>query len=142
MILPDVNLLIYAYNSVDPRYERARSWWEAAVEGPVPVGLAWPAISGFIRLMTHPRVLTTPMNVDDATRRVRTWLDHPNITVLQPGKRFASLFLHALNALGAAGNMTTDAYLASLAIEHQAELHSNDADFSRFPGLRWSNPLQ
>jgi predicted nucleic acid-binding protein len=92
--------------------------------------------------MTHPRVLTTPMNVDDATRRVRTWLHHPNITVLQPGNRFASLFFNALNTLGTAGNMTNAAYLASLAIEHQADIHSNDADFLRFPGLRWSNPLR
>lgn len=142
MILPDVNLLIYAYNAVDPRHEPARHWWESTVEGPTPVGLAWVTVAGFIRLMTHPRVLTRPMSVTEATRRVRTWLDHPNVTLLHPGRRFASLFLNAIDALGAAGNMTTDAYLAALAIEHQAELHSNDADFSRFPGLRWVNPLR
>lgn len=141
MILPDVNLLIYAYNAADPRHEPARTWWESTINGRAPVGLTWVSIAGFIRLMTHPRLLVTPMGVPDATRRVRTWLAHPNVTVLLPGRRFPELFLDALESLGTAGNLTTDAQLAALAIEHQAELQSNDADFARFPGLRWRNPL-
>lgn len=141
MILPDVNLLIYAYNAADSRHDKARSWWESTIDGRVPVGLTWISIAGFIRLMTHPRLLITPMSVKDATRRVQAWLDHPNVTVLLPGRQFPTLFLNALESLGTAGNLTTDAQLAALAIEHQAELHSNDADFSRFPGLRWRNPL-
>lgn len=142
MILPDVNLLVYAYNARDPRHDPAKAWWEASVNGSVPVALAWVTAAGFIRLMTHPRLLAAPMTAPEATRRVRQWIDHPNVMVIQPGRRFASLFLDAIDALGTAGNLTTDAHLAALAIEHQAELHSNDADFSRFPGLRWRNPLQ
>lgn len=91
--------------------------------------------------MTHPRLLITPMSVKDATRRVQAWLEHPNVTVLLPGRRFPTLFFNALESLGSAGNLTTDAQLAALAIEHQAELQSNDADSARFPGLRWRNPL-
>jgi toxin-antitoxin system PIN domain toxin len=114
---------------------------EATVNGSVPVGLPWVVASGFIRLMTHPRLLERPLTASEATRRVRDWLAVPSVTVIQPGRRFADLFLGFLDTLGTAGNLTTDAQLAALAVEHQAELNSNDADFSRFPGLRWRNPL-
>ncbi len=142
MILPDVNLLVYAYNAADPRHDQARDWWEEAVNASVPVGLPWVTAAGFIRLMTHPRLLERPLTPPEATRRVRAWLDAPSVTVIQPGRRFAELFLGFLDTVGTAGNLTTDAQLAALAVEHQAELHSNDTDFARFPGLRWRNPLQ
>jgi toxin-antitoxin system PIN domain toxin len=119
-----------------------RQWWEESIEGRLPVGMPWVVAAGFVRLITHPRVLVQPLAVSEATRRVRRWLDHPNVTVVQPGSRFARLFLDALDAVGTAGNLTTDAHLAALAIEHQAELHTNDADFTRFTGLRWRNPLR
>jgi toxin-antitoxin system PIN domain toxin len=141
VILPDVNLLVYAYNTADPRHDQARDWWEATVNGSVPVGLPWVVASGFIRLMTHPRLLERPLSAPEATRRIRAWLEAPGVTVIQPGRRFAELFLGFLDALGTAGNLTTDAQLAALAVEHQAEFNSNDTDFSRFPGLRWHNPL-
>lgn len=142
MILPDVNLLVYAYNTADPRHDQARGWWEEVVNASVPVGLPWVTAAGFIRLMTHPRLLERPLTPPEATRRVRAWLDAPSVTVIQPGRRFAELFLGFLDTVGTAGNLTTDAQLAALAVEHQAELHSNDTDFARFPGLRWRNPLQ
>lgn len=141
MILPDVNLLVYAYNTADPRHERARDWWEETVNGSIPVALPWVTVGGFIRVMTHPRLLVRPMTAPEVTRRVRAWLEVPSVTIIQPGQRFAGLFLGFLESLGTAGNLTTDAQLAALAVEHQAELHSNDADFSRFAGLRWRNPL-
>lgn len=141
MILPDVNLLVYAYNAADPNHEAARGWWEAALNGSTPVGLPWVVVSGFIRLMTHPRVLQDPMPVTTAVSTVRPWLEQPVVLVLEPGRRFGTLFLGFLDRLGTAGNLTTDAYLAAMAIEHQAELHSSDGDFSRFDGLRWHNPL-
>lgn len=141
MILPDINLLVYAYNAADPQHDAAREWWEHVVET-VPVGLPWIVAGGFIRLMTHPRVLQDPMPVTEATARVREWLDHPNVLVVQPGGRFARLFFGYLETLGSGGNLTTDAHLAALAVEHQAELHSADADFARFSGLRWRNPLR
>jgi toxin-antitoxin system PIN domain toxin len=141
MIIPDINLLVYAHNESAPLHAKARAWWEACLNGSDPVGLPWISMAGFIRLMTHPRVLVHPMPVPTAVGHVREWLLQPPVRILQPEARFADLFLDSLLALGTGGNLTTDAQLAALAVEHQAELHSADADFSRFPGLRWRNPL-
>lgn len=142
MIVPDINLLVYAYNKRDPQHEPAKAWWTAALNGSTPVGIPWITSSGFIRIMTHPRILRDPLSADGAARLVRAWLDVPAVIALEPGTKFPGLFLGYLEELGTAGNLTTDAQLAALAVEHQAELHSNDADFSRFPGLRWRNPLR
>ncbi|MBE7500305.1 MAG: type II toxin-antitoxin system VapC family toxin [Verrucomicrobiales bacterium] len=142
MIVPDVNLLIYAYNDQAPQHRPAREWWEDLLNGQTPVGLPWITISGFIRLMTHPRILVTPLDVPSTLAHVRAWLAQPPVRVLQPGSRFETLFLDYLAQLGTAGNLTTDAQLAALAVEQQAELHSTDSDFARFAGLRWVNPLE
>ena len=142
MIIPDINLLVYAYNTEDPSHARAKTWWEGLLNGTDPVALPWVTISGFIRLVTHPRVLVDPMTVSRATEHVRSWLDLPPVLTVEPGKKFYGVFLGLLDETGTAGNLTTDAYLAALAIEHQAELHSNDLDFSRFRGLRWRNPIK
>lgn len=91
--------------------------------------------------MTHPRVLRDPLEVAQAIRHVRSWLEQPSVVVLEPGKLFVDRFFGFLNELGTAGNLTTDAYLAALAVEHQAELLSADTEFHRFKGLRWRNPL-
>jgi toxin-antitoxin system PIN domain toxin len=142
MIIPDINLLVYAYNTEDPSHAQAKRWWEELLNGTDPIGLPWVTISGFLRLVTHPRVLVDPMSVGQATEQVRAWLDCPSVLTVEPGKKFSAIFLGLLDEAGTAGNLTTDAYLAALAIEHQAELHSNDADFSRFKGLRWRNPMK
>lgn len=141
MIIPDVNLLIHAYNAGSPVHDRARAWWEETLSDPAPVGLAWAAALGFVRIATHPKILAHPLTPDVACARVESWLAQPQVMLLHPGERHASLLFGLLRALGTAGNLTTDAYLAALAIEHQAELHSTDADFARFPGLAWRNPL-
>lgn len=142
MIIPDTNLLVHAHNALAPGHEAARDWWEECLNGRVQVGLPWLVMSGFLRLMTHPKVLADPMPVTDAVERVREWLEQPPVHVLEPGRRFGEVFLGLLEALGTSGNLTTDAQLAALAIESQAELHSCDTDFARFPGLRWRNPLK
>jgi toxin-antitoxin system PIN domain toxin len=141
MIVPDINLLVYAHNARTPRHAAAKAWWEGLLNGTVPVGIPWITISGFIRLTTHPSVLAEPMEVGRSVAYVRAWLAQPPVRILQPGPKFERLFLGYLLETGTAGNLTTDAQLAALAVEHQAELHSNDSDFTRFPGLRWSNPL-
>ena len=92
--------------------------------------------------MTNRRILTEPLSPDRAVDLVRSWLDQPTVIILQPGPKFTGFFLGYLEKLGTAGNLTTDAQLAALAVENQAELHSNDTDFSRFDGLRWRNPLK
>ena len=141
MILPDVNLLVYAYNSDAPRHAAARRWWEGLLNGAMPVGLPWAVTCGFVRLMTHPAVLVRPLSTAEAGGAVQAWLVRPCVEVLAPGPRHLEILLRLLAEPGVTGALTTDAHLAALAIEHQCELHSNDADFSRFPGLRWRNPL-
>lgn len=141
MIIPDINLIIYAHNDQAPQHQKARAWWEGLLNGKTPVGLPWVCISGFIRLMTHPRVLAHPLDVATSVEHVRSWLNQEPVRILHPGARFEQVFLDYLIVLGTAGNLTTDAQLAALAVEHQAELHSSDSDFLRFAGLRWVNPL-
>ncbi len=142
MIVPDINLLVYAYNKQALRHEPAKAWWEATIGGSTPVGLPWVTSSGFIRIMTHRRILEKPISSEAAIDLVRSWLNQPTVVILEPGPKFTGLFLGYLAKLGTAGDLTTDAQLAALAVENQAELHSNDADFSRFDGLRWRNPLK
>lgn len=141
MIVPDVNLLVYAYNRQAPRHRQAKTWWETTVNGSVPVGIPWAVSCGFIRIMTHSAVLDPPLPVERATGLVRSWFEWPVVQVLDPGPRHLEILSRLLAALGSGGNLTTDAHLAAIAIEHQCEIHSNDLDFGRFPGLRWRDPL-
>lgn len=141
MIVPDVNLLVYAYNRGAPLHVGAKAWWEDVLSSEQPVGLVWVAVLGYIRLMTHRAVLVTPLEPRRALDHVRSWVRRPNVQVLEPGERHLQILDRLLTATGVAGNLTTDAHLAAIAIEHQCEIASNDGDFSRFPGLRWRNPL-
>ena len=141
MIVPDLNLLVHAYNRDSPSHAAARDWWEGLLNGSRPVGLAWVVVLGFLRITTHRQILARPWPVGAACERVRSWLARPYLSILHPGDRHADVLLALLEALGTAGSLTTDAHLAALAIEYQAELHSTDADFRRFVGLRWLNPL-
>lgn len=142
MILPDLNLLIHAYNRDSPVHAAARAWWEERMNDPAPVGLAWVTLLGFLRITTHRSILAGPLPVDTAIGHLRSWLAQPQVLVLHPGERHAEILFGLLADLGTAANLTTDAHLAALAIEHQAELHSTDADFVRFAGLRWRNPIK
>lgn len=141
MIIPDINLLIHAYNVESPNHAAARAWWERALNSTQPVGLPWVVILGFIRLTTNRQILDHPLTAGAACAHPRAWLTQPYVTVLHPGDRHAEILFRLLETVGTAGNLTTDAHLAALAIEHQADLHATDADFARFPGLRWINPI-
>ena len=141
MIVPDVNLLVYAHNSQSRQHEAARKWWEDLLNGTGTVGLPWATILGFIRIATNPKILDNPLDVSSACTRVRSWLARPQTALIHPGDRHADILFDLLEEAGSAGNLTTDAHLAALAIEHQAELHSTDADMVRFRGLPWTNPL-
>ena len=111
------------------------------MSGPETFALAWPVLLAFVRLTTNARVFDAPLTPDESLDLVDSWLDHPTVAVLEPTPRHASRLRELLSPLGTAGNLTTDAHLAALAMEHGAELCSADADFGRFPGLRWTNPL-
>jgi len=141
MIVPDINLLVYAYNTDAPHHLEARSWWEACLSGTRTVGIPWVVMLGFVRIMSSRAVLLDPMTAAEALGHVLSWLERPQAQILVPGPRHLEILATIMNATGATGRLITDAHLAALAIESQAEVHSNDADFSRFPGLRWRNPL-
>ena len=141
MILPDVNLLIYAYDARTARHQAAKAWWKHLMEGSEPVALPWVVLLGFLRITTHRKIFDNPLTAQEACRIVRSWLERPQVSILHPGNRHAEILFGLLGELGTAANLTTDAHLAALAIEFQAELHSADTDFARFSGLRWSNPI-
>ena len=141
MILPDLNLLVYAYNSDAPAHRRAKAWWESCLSETRPVGLSWVVILGYLRLMTSRRVLVDPFTPQEAIGHIRSWLERPHVQILQPGPRHLDLLDSLMQEAQASGDLTTDVHLAALGIEHQAEVHTNDSDFSRCSGLRWMNPL-
>ena len=141
MIIPDINLLVYAYVSDAPRHEAAQKWWEGCLSRPSVVGLPWAVMLGFVRIMSSNAVFREPMPPIEALHHVRSWLDRPQTQIVIPGPRHLEILADVMKSSRAPSRLTTDAHLAALAIETQAELHSNDLDFGRFPGLRWRNPL-
>jgi uncharacterized protein len=140
VIIPDLNLVLYAHNPGAAAHAAAKAWWRNLLRGAIPVGIPWVVILGFIRLCTSRGVLLPPVTTTEALNRVEAWLEQPVVSILQPGPQHLAHLKVAL-AVTAGGALTTDAHLAALAIEYRAELHSNDTDFSRFAGLRWRNPL-
>jgi uncharacterized protein len=139
--LPDVNLLLYAVDERSPRHRGAREWLEGVLSNAETVAFAWVTLLAFVRLSSHPAVFERPLGVDEALDLVDSWLEQPCAIVIAPTDRHAAVLRELLGPLGTAGNLTTDAHLAALAIEHGALLCSCDADFSRFSGLRWLDPL-
>jgi len=141
MILPDINLLVYAYDNSVPSHHVAARWWEELLSGTTPVGIPHLVLFGFTRLITNPRVVSHPKSVVETADFVRSWIAQPNVQIIQPADGHTDRVLDLLKQINAGGNLVTDAQLAALAIEHHAILHTADADFLRFPGLRWHNPI-
>lgn len=142
MILPDVNLFIYAVNQDAPLHRQAKSWLEEALSGPETVGLSWLVLLAFLRVSTRPGAFTIPLSPQTAFDLVDTWLAAPATVIVEPTAQHPRLLRDLLSATGTAGNLTSDAHLAALAIAYNAELCSADSDFQRFPRLRYRNPLQ
>ena len=141
MIIPDVNLLIYAYDTASPFHRRAAKWWESCMSDTATVGIPWSVILGFIRIATNARSFADPLSIEEAVASVESWLERPNVRIIEPGPRHAELLFGFLRTEGKAGNLTTDAHLAALAVESRAVIHTADTDFLRFSGVRWHNPL-
>ncbi|HMC50748.1 MAG TPA: type II toxin-antitoxin system VapC family toxin [Solirubrobacterales bacterium] len=141
MKLPDVNLLLYAIDEESPSHGPAREWLEAVLSGTEAVAFAWVVLLGFLRISTKPAAIEQPLQPEDALEHIEEWLAQPVATIVEPASTHAATLRQLLQPLSTAGNLTTDAHLAALAIEHGAELCSSDNDFSRFEGVRWSNPL-
>ena len=141
MRLLDLNLLLYAMDESTPLHRDARLVVEDALSGSETVAFAWSVLIGFIRLSTRPAVFAAPLTVDAALDVVAGWLARPQVVVVEPTSRHLAVLGELLRPLGTAGNLTSDAHLAALAVEHGADLYSTDADFSRFSGVRWVHPL-
>jgi toxin-antitoxin system PIN domain toxin len=139
--LPDVNLLLYAADETAINHKSALAWVEEMLSGTETVAFAWLTLIGFVRLSTNPRSFHRPWDVHRALDVIDGWLIQPAVTVIHPTDRHVAVLRDLLGPLGAAGNLTSDAHLAALAIEHGATLYSSDNDFSRFAGLRWIDPL-
>lgn len=142
MIIPDINLLVYAYNADSPHHEAAKPWFENAMNSKEETtGFLWAVILGFLRIMTNPKVLVRPMYFGEAIHYTQSWLIRPNTTIINPGPRHLDILRGIMKDIGTAAALMTDAHIAATAIECQGIVYSNDTDFSRFSGLKWVNPL-
>lgn len=142
MILPDLNLLLYAYNPHVPQHKKAASWWQDTVAGDELIGIPYEICFGFIRIATHSKMAPARVPVSEARAVVENWIKLPHARVLTPGANHFGLAIDLTEKAMGSGALISDAILAAYAIENRATLHSNDSDFARFPGLSWSNPLQ
>jgi toxin-antitoxin system PIN domain toxin len=142
MLLTDVNVLVYAHRADAAGREAYRAWLEDVVNGEAAFGMADLVLSGFVRVVTHPKVFHDPSPVGRALDSVMQLRYSPNRVVLAPGGLHWDIFAGLVRATGARGNLIPDAYLAALAIEHGADWVTTDRDYSRFPALRWRHPLR
>jgi len=141
VIVPDANLLLYAYDESFPRHAEARTWWEQVMNGTEPVGLPTVVVLAFVRLATHPTVAANPRSVPEVRRIVDSWLKAPHVRILPTSDSLVGRFFDLLSAAGRGGNLSTDALIAAHAQDAGAKVFTNDRDFSRFPGLVSVNPL-
>jgi len=141
MILPDVNVLVYAFREDTPGHAGYREWLRSRVSAQEAFGLSELVLSGTLRVLTHPRVLDPPTPLDRALEFVEALRAQPNAVLIQPASRHWEIFRRLCRLAGAKGSLVADAYHAALAIEHGCEWITTDRDFARFPGLRWRHPL-
>lgn len=142
MILLDANLLLYAVNRDLPQHRQAQAWLEKVLSGGQSVGLPWVVILAFLRLTTNQRVFERPFTIEQAGTYVDAWLAQPLVSAVVPGPNHWSVLRNLLAVSGAGGNLTTDAHIAALAIEHGYTVYSTDHDFKRFAGVSHINPLR
>lgn len=142
MVLPDVNVLVYAHREDTPHHEACRAWLESVVNGSEAFGLSEIVLSGFVRIATHPKVFTRPSTPAEAFAFCNDLLSSPNRVPVAPGPRHWEIFGRLCRGAGAKGNLVPDAYFAAMAIESGCEWITTDRDFARFKGLRWRHLLQ
>ena len=141
MVLPDVNVLVYAHREDSAQHAGCREWVEAVINGNEAFGLSELVLSGFVRVVTHPKVFAKPSPLADALEFTEQLRARPNGIPVAPGPRHWDIFRALCIQAGAKGNLVPDAYLAAMAIESGCEWISTDRDFSRFKDLRWRHPL-
>lgn len=140
MKIIDANILLYSVNQDSPRHVEAKEWLEEAFTGNETIAFTWIVLLAFTRISTRPGIFHKPLSLDEAFDFVDEWLSQPCSILLNPDEKHAPILRELLVPLGSAGNLTSDAHLAAIAIQHGAELYSYDNDFSRFPKLRWKSP--
>lgn len=140
MILPDVNVLLYAFRSDSPDHARYRSWLQEVVNGEMAYGMSPQVLSSVVRVATHPRAFARPSRLEEALAFSATLLEQPHCQMVQPGPRHWRIFCDLCRRAQTAGNLVQDAWLAALAIEAGCEWITADRDFARFEGLRWRTP--
>jgi toxin-antitoxin system PIN domain toxin len=141
VILVDANLLLYAYHPRSQQHEKSRAWLETALSGPDLVRFAWLSLWAFVRIATNPRVFDRPLSAAEADAAVSSWLVQPNAGILDPGERHWDILRQLMRDGQTVGPLVMDAVLAAIALEHGATIFTTDRDFSRFSGLKWTNPL-
>lgn len=141
-MIVDANILLYARNTGDPRHGKARTVLEEALNGPRRIGLPWPTLTAFLRIATHPRVFARPLTPQAASDQVAEWLTAPAAWVPTETDRHGEILLELVRTLRLTGPLVSDAHLAALALGHGTGIWSTDADFARFPGLAWEDPLR
>jgi len=141
-VIVDANVLLYARNTADPRQRAAQTFLEQALNGPRRVGLPWLSLTAFLRVATHARVFPRPLTPQQAADQVADWLAAPAAWAPGPGPGHAEILLRLVRDLRLTGPLVSDAHLAALALEHGTGIWSTDADFARFPGLTWQDPLR
>jgi toxin-antitoxin system PIN domain toxin len=142
MVLPDVNVLVYAHREDTTGHAACREWLEAVINGDEAYALSDLVLSGFVRVVTHPKVFQRPSSIGDALAFADQVRDQPHCIHVEPGPRHWTLFARLCRDTAVKGNLVPDAYLAAIAIEAGCEWISTDHDFSRFKGLRWRNPVE
>jgi len=141
VILPDVNVLLYAFRSDSVNHAAYREWLERVVSSDEAYGMSPQVLSSVVRIATHPRIYAAPSRLEDALSFARVLLEQPTCTVVQPGARHFSIFEDLCRRAAATGNLVQDAWLAALAVESGCEWVTTDGDYTRFPGLRWHRPF-
>jgi toxin-antitoxin system PIN domain toxin len=137
----DANILLYAYDADSEKHDKARAWVEEVFSSASPVGLPWQTVSAFLRIVTNPKLTGNRFTTAEAIEIVQQWIEQPNLRLLGPGENHWDILRQMIADGQARGPMITDAQLAALTLEYGGVLHTTDRDFSRFPGLRWKNPL-
>ena len=141
MIIPDANLLLYAYDSSSPFHPAAKAWFEPLMNGPEPIAFLPVVIFAFVRISTHPRVYAHPLQAFEASEHVSRWLGRSHVSVVDMQADDVTRALNLLTAAGTAGNLTSDAQIAAVALRLNAQVHTADLDFGRFAGVRFINPI-
>lgn len=141
MLAPDVNVLVYAHREELPEHIACKRWLDETLDADAAFGVFDAVLSGFIRVVTHPRVFKTPSSLNVALEFANGVRSHPNCIVVHPGGRHWAIFERLCRESSAKGNIVADAFLAALAVESGCEWVTTDHDYSRFAGLRWRSPL-